>query len=855
MNKIKKILSHLIVPAVTIILISQLVFMTREITWDMILETIGNIAWWQTSLLIVFGFIAIVPSILNDFILARWQEYKISTIELIQRSWQINVFNINAGFIGFVSILLRRVFFFDQEKNNRIKTFVQMYVIGLLGLLIASTLVGIVCFFDIVKGFEDDIIWFVAIVILALIIFSILLIPRINFWQGMRGSVLKKLAGVSLLSFVSQAILFITIGLTVGIDIDIPDMGVIFTIASVIALITMTPGTWGSFDVAVLIIMSDIAVGQDKVVVWLILYRLVYNIIPLLSALILFGYRLSKQINETYRGVPHYVAGVITHKLTTVALYMTGILLVLSGTMPTVVTRVVVLNSFRSWPITHALANQLPNILLGFLLLISARGVANCVKRAYDSTIALLMFIIIYALFEYRHIIPMVFVSILLILFITTKRTLYREQFIYAWEEQVIDGIIWGALIISYLLLGVMNAPLIKRHFNHFYETSMIPSIHWWIIGVVIISVVSLFSLILSKYLRARQKKLGELFDEKRLQNLLTVGDTHYTNLAFLGDKRFYYFQINQEDKVGLQFRIVNNKAMVMGDPFGDVGYFSEAMQEFVEEADKLNFIPVFYEVSEKIAMLAHEFGYDFFKLGEEAQVILAEFSTAGKKMQNVRSVINQSTRAGFSFKVLQPPFNDNVMKQLSDISREWLNGREEKGYSLGFFDENYIQRYPIAILSKDDQIEAYATLVTSHTENQMAVDLMRFTKKAPSGVMDVLFVNTINYAKSLGLETLNLGMSPLANVGLHRQSFGREKLANLVYQFGSRVYSFEGLHHYKNKFTKNWVPMYIAYSRKSWIIMVMIGLLKIDNKGVNHAPEVKFLYDKDNEITKGEEI
>ena len=89
--------------------------------------------------------------------------------------------------------------------------------------------------------------------------------------------------------------------------------------------------------------------------------------------------------------------------------------------------------------------------------------------------------------------------------------------------------------------------------------------------------------------------------------------------------------------------------------------------------------------------------------------------------------------------------------------------------------------------------------------------------------------------------------MSPLANVGLHRQSFGRERLANLVYQFGSKVYSFEGLHHCKNKFTKVWQPMYIGYSRKSSIIAVMFGLLKIDNKGVKYAPKSDMRYTRSN--------
>ena len=55
-----------------------------------------------------------------------------------------------------------------------------------------------------------------------------------------------------------------------------------------------------------------------------------------------------------------------------------------------------------------------------------------------------------------------------------------------------------------------------------------------------------------------------------------------------------------------------------------------------------------------------------------------------------------------------------------------------------------------------------------------MTVDLMRFTHAAPNGVMDVLFVNVFDYAKQRHFKIFNLGMSPLANVGQHRQSFGR---------------------------------------------------------------------------------
>lgn len=848
MTKIKHILSRLIVPTTTIILVMQLIFMTREITWRMIIATINEVAWWQAALLIIFGFLSVLVTTYNDIILAKWQKYRIEKIELYQRAWLINVFNINAGFAGTVSMLLRRILFFDQNKPNQLKPYFQMYVLSLTGLLLTSIFAFVALILKATPTVDGTMAWLAAILMMTSIIVMISFIPKLQLWLGMKRVVAKKFIGISCLALILQMGLFIIIGITIGVSsIQVSMMMVLFVIASTIAFVSMTPGSWGSFDVAILLLLSNAGISQGKAVVWLILYRVFYNILPLFSALVLFVYRLSRKLNVDYRGVPHYVAAVVTHRMITITFYLLGFLLVLSGTMPDVAQKVMGLNRLLFLPSNYAIANQSPNIILGFLLLISARGVANQVIRAYKSTILVLILVFVYTLISYQHIAPVIFVTVLLIAFILSQKTLYRQQFIHSWEQQVVDGIIWGTLIVSYLLLGVAHAPFVQQHFHNLKHTGIMPSVHWWIMGVTVILMVSIFSILLLRYLHAHQQQLGSTFDEKRLNNILAVGDTHYTNLAFLGDKRLYYYQVNNKDVLAIQFRIINNKAMVMGDPFGDANYYAEGMQQFVEDADILGYMPVFYEVSERIAMLAHEFGYDFFKLGEEARVILDQFSTSGKKMQNIRSVMHQATRGGFEFHVLQPPFSQDIMLQLRTISNEWLAGREEKGYSLGFYDDQYIQRYPIAILEKNNQIEAFATLVTSYTEQQMAVDLMRFTKKSPNGVMDVLFVNTIAYAKEQGLTTLNLGMSPLANVGKHRQSFGRERLANLVYQFGSKVYSFEGLHHYKSKFTKNWVPMYVAYSRKSWILMVMIGLLKIDNKGVARAPEIKVVYDKDN--------
>ncbi|MCK1159535.1 phosphatidylglycerol lysyltransferase domain-containing protein [Streptococcus uberis] len=66
---------------------------------------------------------------------------------------------------------------------------------------------------------------------------------------------------------------------------------------------------------------------------------------------------------------------------------------------------------------------------------------------------------------------------------------------------------------------------------------------------------------------------------------------------------------------------------------------------------------------------------------------------------------------------------------------------------------------------------------------------------------MDVLFIHLIHYAKDETISTFNMGMCPLSNVGKTRFSFFNEKLGHLLYQFGSHIYSFDGLRHYKEKF------------------------------------------------------
>ncbi|MCK1235161.1 phosphatidylglycerol lysyltransferase domain-containing protein [Streptococcus uberis] len=110
-----------------------------------------------------------------------------------------------------------------------------------------------------------------------------------------------------------------------------------------------------------------------------------------------------------------------------------------------------------------------------------------------------------------------------------------------------------------------------------------------------------------------------------------------------------------------------------------------------------------------------------------------------------------------------------------------------------------------MALLKSDNgTVVAFATVEKSHSENSLSVDLMPYLNEAPKGVMDVLFIHLIHYAKEETISTFNMGMCPIFNVGRNRFSFFNEKLGHLLYQFGSHIYSFDGLRHYKEKCASN---------------------------------------------------
>jgi phosphatidylglycerol lysyltransferase len=327
---------------------------------------------------------------------------------------------------------------------------------------------------------------------------------------------------------------------------------------------------------------------------------------------------------------------------------------------------------------------------------------------------------------------------------------------------------------------------------------------------------------ILHQFKRTSQKSSFNEIDEQQFIQFLKQYDGNFlSHLFFLKDKQLYRAQDGQ---VFIIYQKLANKLIVLGDPIGNRDKIKGAIKEFEQYSKKSRCTPVYYQIDQQFLSDYEEFGYRFFKLGEEARVHLPEFSLEGKKGAKLRTRRNKFFRNGFEFQVVKPPYSHSFLAELKQVSDSWLDGRKEKGFSVSFFDKDYISLFPTAVLrDSSGKIVSFATLASDYRKKNstITIDLMRHIANHPHGTMDVLFTSIFYWAKEQGYEWCSLGMAPLANVGNDSECSMSEKIARFAFLYGNKFYKFKGLKEYKGKFAHTWEPKYLAYKRSSLPIIL----------------------------------
>lgn len=794
-------LKVLFVLAVLVFVIFEVGRISQDLNGEQMRASLATQSPVSLLILLVVGLIAVTPMLTYDFVITELLPGHYKPAYVIKSGWIVNTFTNIAGFGGLLGASLRANFYHEKASQKQVLFAISKIAMFLLAGLSLWSMIGIVVIFVFGIGAEFANYW-VWLVGGAAYFPLLMIISHVRDSEFFADMPLKRQLRLTLGSFLEWggcAAFFLLIGYFLEAPIPLSSVLPLFMVANVIGVISMVPGGLGSFDVLMIVELGQLGLDSSAAVVWLLFYRLFYYVIPFLIGAGLFAQDAGKRLNAYLEGLPVQLIRKAAFGFLVVFLYFSGIMLLLRGVAPDLAFQNTLYQ--RLYPYTFLFLDRVTNVIVAFLILGFGRGIASRVKRAYWPTVIVLIVAMVASLREDNHLRFIVFLILVVIALILTRRELTRDRLALSWGNKLIDGAVFGLTFIFYAFAVFYNAPAI--HHRHVPDVFLFPSERMFFTTLIGVMLAALTVYLIFRYLSAPTKSLADPYDEARLKAVVAkFGGNEVSHLGLMRDKSLHFYQVDGEDRVFFLFKKKADKLIVMGEPVGDETQIPAAIADFMKQADDQDMSLVFYEINESLTMKLHEFGFDFMKFGEEGYVDVTTFTLAGTKRKGERALMHKFEREGYSVELLKPPFDDALLDDLQTVSDSWLDGRSEKGFSLGFFDRHYLNQAPIAVVrAPDGKIVAFATDMPTGNNEVTSIDLMRSSADAPSGIMDEVFIHLFELAKDRGFKYFNMGMAPLANVGTSSYSFIEEKIAHLVYEYGYRFYGFQGLRSYKNKY------------------------------------------------------
>jgi len=511
--------------------------------------------------------------------------------------------------------------------------------------------------------------------------------------------------------------------------------------------------------------------------------------------------------------------------------FLAGLALLASAAQPAVPERLRALLDL--WPLAAVELTHFIASIIGVLLLMVAGGLWRRLDGAYWLALVLLVGGAVFSLVKALDWEEAIVLGAIALALASARAAFFRHSRLTA-------GLLTGPWLIGVAIaLGLTIWLMLMAYENVAYSDEL-----WWtmlrdadiarslraVAGAVIVGLLLLAWIALHPH-RPAMTPAQRAADMGKAESVLAGAEHAHgdANLMFTGDKSFVF-----AGKSFVMYRPRGGRWFAMGDPVGPAAEREAALLAFHAAADAASASPVIYAASQELLPALIDLGYAVRKIGESAMVELPSFTLEGAARAKLRQAKGKLVRDGWTVRV-RGPHEAADWARLRRVSDAWLarhRGRE-KSFSLGRFEESYLDRFPIAVVEKDGATVAFAVLWPTPDKGEIAVDLMRYGADAPHGVMDFLLVGAIEWARDAGFGAMDLGMTPLAGLPGSRYAPALSKIGAAVYEAGEDLYGFQGLRAYKSKFAPAWRPVFIAAPGHVSLPWALLGAGLLTSGGV----------------------
>ena len=585
-----------------------------------------------------------------------------------------------------------------------------------------------------------------------------------------------------------------------------------FLTAQLLGLVSHVPGGVGVFE-GTMVVLLDGYLSPGQIFSSLFLYRLIYYVLPLGAALVILvidEVRLRRHHFARWGSWFGTLSQQVAPRVLAMFIFLAGALLLVSGATPTEAHRLAWID--RHVPLVLVEAGYLIGSVAGVGLLIVSHGVARRLDIAFVFAATWLGLGIAASLLKGADYEEAALLGGLLVALVASRPAFDRRADF--WAARFSPGWIFGvvAVVGSAAWLGVFA-------FQHVEYSGDL----WWrfalrqdaprALRATMLAVVLMLAFGVLRLLRPAPPAITRPTDEE-LQAARRLIDTQTSTVPYLVYLRDKTLLFSDDGSACLMYAVQGRTWVAMGDPVGDPRAVRGLIRRFFELCDDYGGVPVFYQVGKEALHQYADFGLAFAKLGEEACVDLGRFSLDGAENKPFRLVLNRFAKAGLTFRVAPVDEVPALLPRLKEVSDAWLLEKRasEKGFSLGFFSEEYVRRFPVALVEEEGRMVAFATVWPGPAKSELSVDLMRYRPDAPRNVMEALLLNLMLWGRAEGYGRFNLGMAPLSGLEPSPVAPVWTRIGSFLFQRGEKIYNFQGLRTYKDKFHPSWEPRYLAY-------------------------------------------
>lgn len=600
-------------------------------------------------------------------------------------------------------------------------------------------------------------------------------------------------------------------------DVNFSNLVLIYCVSNVFGQISLMQDGLVVSDLLQIHLLSKL-IEPRAAIIAILMYRMVSSVIPWIISLIM----ILRRIYDNYNTDQHKKQ--FAFNILSIFTLIVGIILCLSVATPSILLRIKFLRRFVKKDVL--VLTRFITLTSGGLLILLSQGIKKSVKKSFYIAETVLLISVFSTLLKGLDIEESIITLILGIVMYIMKDG-FTEKAIKFSTKYFANTIIKLSSVTVFFIF-ISNS---VRKVN-FFSSHRKYSLQYLIENKKFILLYVLFVLILSylaQYTRTKKITFSKLTDEdfsKIGKFLDEYGGNEFSHLVYLNDKNVYFDKTNT---VMIMYRPVQNSVIVLGDPIGKKDNFVEAINDFIIYCNEYHMNVCFYEINGENLELYCDQGFRFVKVGQDATLNLNEFSLVGKKNRTWRHVINNFDKGNYEFKVEEA--TDNLLSQMKVVSDKWLGNKNEMGFSLGFFDEDYLKRTKIACIYKDNELLAFANLQPFYDNKTLSIDLMRYNRSNEDGLMDFIFIKLILWGQDNNFEKFYLGMAPLSKVGDKIYSKKKEKILNIVYNTQNKIYNFKGLRNYKDKFKPDWSNKYIAYTSDFNLPYILINVVNSKKK------------------------